>query len=182
VSGAVRAKRPVRLGVHFSSAKDDWATPPTLFDALNEEFHFTLDPCATPDNAKCRHFFTQTDDGLAQDWKGETVFMNPPYGRAIGRWMGKAHDSARQGAAVVCLIPARTDTRWWHEHALKGEIRFLRGRLKFGDAHNSAPFPSAIVVFRPASTVRRLVTKCINFVTPPAGACDKVDTVRAKLK
>lgn len=182
MSRAIRTGKPARLGVHFSSTSDNWATPVALFNALNAEFRFTLDPCATPDNAKCRHFFTKTEDGLAQDWRGETVFMNPPYGRAIGRWMGKAHDSARQGATVVCLIPARTDTRWWHEHAMKGEIRFLRGRLKFGDAHNSAPFPSAIVIFRPASTVRRFVAKCINFVTLPAGACYKVDTVRERLK
>jgi len=182
VSRAIRTGKPARLGAHFSSAKDDWATPQAAFDLLNDEFHFTLDPCATPHNAKCSRFFTQAEDGLSQDWKTEMVFMNPPYGRAIGRWMGKAHSAAQQGATVVCLVPARTDTRWWHEFAMRGELRFLRGRLKFGGAHNSAPFPSAIVVFRPASTVWRFVTKCINFVTRPDQACNDADTVGERLK
>lgn len=177
-----RTRRANRLDVHFSSAKDDWATPPDLFSALNDEFHFSLDPCAAPENAKCPRFFTKTEDGLAQDWKDEVVFLNPPYGRALGRWLCKAYESTLRGATVVCLVPARTDTRWWHEYVMKGEIRFLRGRLKFGGAQNSAPFPSAIVVFRPPGAIRRFVAKCINFVTLPAGACYKVDTVRERLK
>lgn len=135
--------------VHFSSATCEWATPQWLFDALAREFAFTLDPCATAENAKCRRFFTAADDGLAQDWHGDVVFMNPPYGTVIGRWMQKAFDSAQAGATVVCLVPARTDTAWWHDYAMRGEIRLLRGRLKFGNAKNSAPFPSAVVVFRP---------------------------------
>ena len=135
--------------VHFSSATCEWATPQWLFDALLREFAFTLDPCATAENAKCRRFFTAADDGLAQDWSRDVVFMNPPYGTVIGRWMRKAFESAQAGATVVCLVPARTDTAWWHDYAMRGEVRLLRGRLKFGDAKNSAPFPSAIIVFRP---------------------------------
>jgi phage N-6-adenine-methyltransferase len=137
------------LAVHFSSETCEWSTPQWLFDALAREFAFTLDPCATRENAKCPRFFTREDDGLVQDWGDEVVFMNPPYGAAIGRWMRKAYESSRAGATVVCLVPARTDTAWWHLYAMKGEVRLLRGRLKFGNAQNSAPFPSAIVIFRP---------------------------------
>lgn len=135
------------MDVHFSSATDLHATPQAFFDKLNEEFHFELDVCATAENAKCAKFFTKDDDGLSQSWKG-VVFMNPPYGREIIKWMQKAHWSSQCGATVVCLVPARTDTRWWHEYAIQHEIRFIRGRLKFGDAKNSAPFPSAVVVMR----------------------------------
>lgn len=136
--------------VHFSSATDLWATPQATFDALDKEFGFTLDPCSTHENAKCAKHFTKEDDGLAQDWGGEVVFMNPPYGREILHWMRKAFESAELGGAtVVCLVPARTDTEWWHTFAMRGECRFLKGRLKFGDAKASAPFPSAVVVFRP---------------------------------
>lgn len=133
----------------------EWATPQALFDALDAEFGFTLDPCATPANAKCTTFFTASDDGLAQSWAGYVVFLNPPYGRQIGRWVKKAYESALEGATVVCLLPARTDTAWWHDHVMKGEIRFVRGRLKFGDATSAAPFPSAVVVFRPSAISAR---------------------------
>jgi site-specific DNA-methyltransferase (adenine-specific) len=143
--------------VHFSSATCEWSTPQWLFDSLDREFGFTLDPCATAENAKCRRFFTAADDGLAQDWSGDVVFMNPPYGAVIGRWMQKAFEEAQAGATVVCLVPARTDTGWWHRYAMRGEIRLLRGRLKFGNARHAAPFPSAIVVFRPAGFVLRAV-------------------------
>jgi phage N-6-adenine-methyltransferase len=135
--------------VHFSSRSDDWATPQWLFDLLDAEFGFTLDVCATADNAKCRHYFSPEMDGLKQDWRG-VCWMNPPYGRQISRFVEKAHQSALQGATVVCLLPARTDTTYWHRviaHA--AVIRFLKGRLKFGGAPNSAPFPSAVVVFQP---------------------------------
>lgn len=131
----------------FSSASDEWETPQELFDQLNEEFHFDLDPCATPQNAKCAQFFTKKENGLKQDWFG-TVFMNPPYGREIKQWVQKAYEEAGKRCTVVCLLPARTDTSWFHDYCLKGEIRFLRGRLKFGNAKNSAPFPSMIVIFR----------------------------------
>jgi site-specific DNA-methyltransferase (adenine-specific) len=138
-----------KVNVHFSSETDMWATPQDFFDKLNFIYSFTLDPCSTKDNAKCSHFFTEQDNGLNQDWAGHRVFMNPPYGRTIGQWMKKAYEESLKGALVVCLVPARTDTAWWHNFAIKGDIEFLRGRLRFGDAKNSAPFPSAVVVFKP---------------------------------
>lgn len=136
------------VAVHFSSAAEMWATPQGFFDGLDTEFGFQVDVCAIAENAKCARFFTPEEDGLAQEWTG-ICWMNPPYGRTIGRWMRKAYESSQLGATVVCLVPARTDTVWWHEYAMKGEIRFIRGRLKFGGHKNSAPFPSAVVVFRP---------------------------------
>ena len=138
------------MDVHFSSATDVWATPSDVFESLDAEFHFDLDVCALPENAKCERYFTTADDGLRQPWSG-ACWMNPPYGRELGDWMRKAYLSATNGATVVCLVPSRTDTKWWHDYAMKGEVRFLRGRLKFGGATNSAPFPSAVVIFRPAS-------------------------------
>jgi phage N-6-adenine-methyltransferase len=134
------------MNVHFSSATDNWATPQDLFDKLNKVYNFELDVCASKENAKCKRFFTVQDDGLAKDWTG-TCWMNPPYGREIGKWMAKAYESSKTGAKVVCLVPARTDTGWWHDYAMNGEVTFIRGRLKFGNSKNSAPFPSALVVF-----------------------------------
>ena len=136
------------MSVHFSSATDVWATPQDYFDTIAREFAFDLDVCALPENAKCARYFTPEVDGLAQTWSG-VCWMNPPYGRTIGLWMRKAHLASRQGVTVVCLVPARTDTRWWHDYAIKGEIRFIKGRLKFGNAKTNAPFPSALVIFRP---------------------------------
>ncbi len=136
------------MNVHFSSATDLWATPQDFFDRLNVEFGFTLDVCATAENAKCPRYFTKETDGLSQEWAG-VCWMNPPYGRTIGAWMKKASDSAKGGATIVCLVPARTDTAWWHDYAIKGEVRFIRGRLKFGGHKSSAPFPSAVVIFKP---------------------------------
>jgi site-specific DNA-methyltransferase (adenine-specific) len=133
----------------FSSDSDEWETPEWLFSALDAEFGFTLDPCASQKNAKCPHHFTKHQDGLAQDWGDRIVFMNPPYGRAIARWMQKAYESSLRGATVVCLVPARTDTAWWHRYAMKGEIRLLRGRIRFVGGQHCAPFPSAVVVLRP---------------------------------
>jgi phage N-6-adenine-methyltransferase len=133
----------------FTSQTDVWATPQHFFDRLHREFGFSLDCCALPDNAKCPAYFTPEQDGLHLPWRG-VVWMNPPYGREIGKWMQKAHQSSLEGATVVCLVPARTDTAWWHRYAMKAqEIRLVRGRLKFGDGRNSAPFPSAVVIFRP---------------------------------
>ena len=133
--------------VHFSSATGEWETPQGLFDELDRIFGgFTLDPCATAENAKCTRFFTKENDGLIQAWTGK-VFMNPPYGREIGQWVRKAWTESLKGTLVVCLLPARVDTRWWHEYAKKGHVYFLQGRLKFGSSLNSAPFPSAIVTF-----------------------------------
>ena len=140
--------KPMTSNVHFMAERQDWETPQFLFDGLNAEFGFELDVCATAENAKCKRYFSEQDDGLTQIWEG-VCWMNPPYGRQIERWMKKAFESAREGALVVCLVPARTDTRWWHKYAMWGEIRYLRGRLRFGSSANSAPFPSAVVVFRP---------------------------------
>lgn len=136
--------------VHFSSATDMWATPQEFFDDLNREFKFETDVCALPENAKCTRFFTPEDDGLVQNWRG-VCWMNPPYGRTISQWMRKAYESSVSGATVVCLVPARTDTNWWHDYAMKGEVRFIKGRLKFGGSKNSAPFPNAVVIFRNAT-------------------------------
>jgi len=143
-----RHENPSRqICVHFSSTSDEWETPQALFNELSWIFGgFTLDPCASPENAKCARFFTRAENGLAQRWDGK-VFMNPPYGRAIGRWVKKALEESLNGALVVCLLPARTDTRWWQDYARRGQVWFLRGRLKFGQARNAAPFPSAIVIF-----------------------------------
>ena len=132
------------MSVHFSSKSDLWETPQDLFDDLNDEFIFTTDVCANKENAKVMNYFSKEKDGLQQNWLG-CCWMNPPYGREIGKWMKKAYESS---ATVVCLVPARTDTAWWHDYAMKGDIRFIRGRLKFGNSKNNAPFPSAIVIFR----------------------------------
>jgi phage N-6-adenine-methyltransferase len=137
----------MNTAVHFSSATDLWSTPQDFFDKLHNEFGFETDVCASVENAKCERFFTKEDDGLAQVWTG-VCWMNPPYGREIKQWMEKAYKSSLDGATVVCLVPARTDTAWWHDYAAKGKVRFIRGRLKFGEHANSAPFPSAVVVFK----------------------------------
>lgn len=137
------------MNVHFSSLTDMWATPQAFFDSLDREFEFTLDPCATKDNAKCSRFFTADDDGLAHSWDGEHVFCNPPYGRVMPAWVKKASEA--RGGVVVLLIPARTDTRYFHQYIYKNEraeIRFIKGRLKFGGSKNSAPFPSMVVIFK----------------------------------
>lgn len=132
-----------------SSDKQDWETPQWLFDMLDAEFGFTLDVCATAENAKVPQFYSPEMDGLSKPWTG-VCWCNPPYGRAVWRWVKKAYEESRKGATVVMLLPARTDTRWFHEWVYEhaAEIRFLRGRLRFGGAKNSAPFPSMIVVFR----------------------------------
>ena len=137
------------MAVHFSSATDAWGTPMWLFRQLDDEFRFTLDVCAHKDNAKCEKFFSRAENGLAQNWGANVCWMNPPYGDEIAAWMRKAYTASQDGATVVCLIPSRTDTEWWHSYAMHGEIRFIKGRLKFGGADSGAPFPSAIVVFRP---------------------------------
>lgn len=142
-----------KMAVHFSSATPEWETPQDLFDKLDAEFEFTLDVCATPENAKCTRYFTEYEDGLDQSWAGERVWCNPPYGRGIAPWVARcagfaAVDGQRPQLAVM-LLPARTDTRWWHDYVIPyaAEVRFIKGRLKFGGHKNSAPFPSAIVVF-----------------------------------
>ena len=133
--------------VLFSSKSVVWETPQDLFDKLNAEFHFDLDVCALPENAKCEKYYTPEDDGLLQPWNG-TCWCNPPYGRTIGKWIQKAYETFAGGGTVVMLLPARTDTKWFHEYIYnKAEIRFIKGRLKFGNSKNVAPFPSMIVVF-----------------------------------
>lgn len=137
------------MNVHFSSKTPEWETPQDLFDELDKEFHFELDVCATKENAKCKRFYTKEDDGLSHGWGGQ-VWCNPPYGREIGKWVEHAFLHSHKGE-IVMLLPARTDTKWFHTYIYNkpwSEIRFLKGRLKFGGSKNSAPFPSMIVIFR----------------------------------
>lgn len=125
-----------------------WETPQDFFDAVNAEFGFTVDVCAVPETAKCARYFTPEIDGLAQDWGREVCWCNPPYGGEIGKWMRKALEASAHGATVVCLVPARTDTRWFHDYIYQeAEIRFIKGRLKFGGANANAPFPSMLVIY-----------------------------------
>jgi site-specific DNA-methyltransferase (adenine-specific) len=138
------------MAVHFSSASDDWATPMAFFEKVAAEFGpFDLDVCASAGNAKAAKFFDVAQDGLAHEWAehGSRIWMNPPYGRTIGKWVKKAFEAGQRGALVVCLVPARTDTVWWHDYCMQGGVTFIRGRLKFGNAKHAAPFPSALVVF-----------------------------------
>lgn len=133
------------MDVHYSSATDLWETPQEFFDVLNEEFHFGTDVCALPENAKCEKFYSPEQNGLKQEWTG-VCWCNPPYGRQIGKWVEKA---AKSDATVVMLLPARTDTKWFHDWILpNAEVRFVRGRLRFGGSNNNAPFPCMVVVFR----------------------------------
>jgi site-specific DNA-methyltransferase (adenine-specific) len=130
----------------MSSNTPEWETPQDLFDKLNDEFHFTIDVCAQPHNAKCERYITPEADGLQVGWDNEVVWMNPPYGRGIGKWVEKI--SKHKG---VALLPARTDTRWFHDYIYeKAEIRFVKGRIQFlnGKKLNNAPFPSMIVIFK----------------------------------
>ena len=162
------------LEVHFTNKSNEWETPRSLFKELDDEFNFTIDVCATKESAKCERFYTKQTNGLAQSWENEVAFMNPPYGREIGAWVEKAYRESLNGAVVVCLIPARTDTRYWHDYIFpNAEIRFLKGRVKFlnsgeeveyieqlglfgeeksevvsSDGDMPAPFPSAVVIFR----------------------------------
>ena len=148
------------MSVHFSSKTDLWSTPQDFFDQLNEKYNFTLDVCATDENTKCPLWITKEQDGLDIDWHTYltcqeqeyplTCWMNPPYGREIGAWMEKALAQSKKGCTVVCLVPSRTDTRWWHNYAMKGDITFIKGRLKFGGHKTNAPFPSAVVIFKPS--------------------------------
>ena len=133
----------------YTSNSDEWETPQDFFDRLNEEFHFTLDPCSTDDNAKCEKHYTKEQDGLSQDWTGETVWCNPPYGREIKKWIEKCYWHGYYGGTAVMLLPARTDTKVFHEYIYgQAEIRFIRGRLHFNGSKWSAPFPSMVVIYR----------------------------------
>ena len=134
----------------FSSESVEWSTPQSFFTKLSRMFGpFDLDPCSNGENNKTIKFFTKEDNGLTQDWSGHNVFMNPPYGREIKDWLHKAYvEGNKPNTKVVCLIPARTDTKYWHDYVMKAQIvLFVRGRLKFGGSKNSAPFPSAVVLF-----------------------------------
>ena len=138
-------------GVLFKSNSDEWETPQSIFDSLNSEFHFTLDPCATEQNHKCGLYYTKEEDGLQQNWEGQTVFCNPPYSK-IADWVEKAYRENRQDhTVIVLLIPSRTDTRYFHNFIYqRAEIRFVKGRIRFGDSTTNAPFPSMVVIFRGA--------------------------------
>lgn len=139
------------MSTMFSSKTDLWATPQDLFDELNNEFHFDIDVCADESNHKCDKYYSKEQDGLKQIWMG-TVWCNPPYGREISKWVEKGYNSHRlYNNCIVMLLPARTDTKWFHQYIYNNpnaEIRFIKGRLKFGNSKNSAPFPSMIVVFK----------------------------------
>ena len=142
--------------VHFSSKSDCWETPQDLFDRLSDEFEFNTDVCAQPHNKKCDHYFSPEADGLAQVWSG-VCWCNPPYSDSAS-WIRKAYEASRNGAIVVCLIPARTDTRYWHDYVMKAdEVRLVKGRLRFVGGKTCAPFPSAVVVFRPTPRTRPIV-------------------------
>ena len=170
---------PAIAKVMFSSASDDWATPQGFYDALDAEFGFVLDACSSTTNHKAPHFFAldhpepERRDGLAGDWAADArshqgaVWLNPVYGRTIGDWMAKAAETARGGATVVCLVPARTDTRWFHDHVLAegAEVRYVRGRLKFGSATTGAPFASLVVIYRGHPTVQAAEEPSAEVVT-----------------
>ena len=132
-----------------SSKINEWSTPQWFFDILNAEFNFTLDPCSTKDNCKCQKNYTIEDDGLLYDWSNDVVFMNPPYGGNTGSWIKKALDESKKGATIVCLIVSSTDRSYWHDYIFPfaAQIRFIRGRLAFGNAKSTAPFASAVVIF-----------------------------------
>ena len=146
-SGIARARNDGR----WHSRGSDWGTPQELYDELNKEFNFTLDVCASKWNAKNKNYYTEEQDGLRQDWGKNIVFMNPPYGKVLKEWMEKAYESAQNGTLVVCLVPASTDTEWWHKYALKGEIRYLRGRPRFMTKEGTWQqtfSPSVIIIFK----------------------------------
>lgn len=141
----------MKSNVVFSRKSDEWETPQAFYNELNKEFNFTLDPCATDNNHKCERYFTIEENGLNQNWGGERVWCNPPYSE-IAKWCEKAfYETKQENTIVVMLIPSRTDTRYFHDYIYnRTEIRFVKGRLKFGDQTGSAPFPSMVVIFRGA--------------------------------
>ena len=148
-------------GVFFSieNTKEEWETPQDFYDNLDKIFHFTLDVCSSNGNAKSPSFFDIEDDGLSESWN-RNVWMNPPYGRVIGKWVKKAYEETKYGDVdiAVCLVPARTCSAWWHDYCMKGEIWFIRHRLRFGGSKINAPFPNAIVIFRKEDPTHRYKT------------------------
>lgn len=149
----------------MSSNSDNWATPTALFNKLNEEFNFNLDPCADDKNHKCARYYTKEQNGLSKIWTGtDRVFLNPPYGKMIKHWVKKARQSYEEnGALVVALLPARTDTKWWLDCMASAEIRFIKGRVKFGDGKNGAPFPSVIVIWRERERLNAPIVKMMEY-------------------
>ena len=147
-----------KFGGKFESAKQDWETPADFFAPLHAEFNFTLDAAASSENCKVPYFFSVLDDGLRQDWGTNTVWLNPPYGDNAARlsdWVKKSADAADLGATVVMLIPARTNTNWFHDQCIgRGEVRFVRGRPKFGNADHGLPQPLCLVIFRPPTAAK----------------------------
>lgn len=142
----------------FTSNRQDWETPDDLFDKLHEEFHFTLDVCANQFNKKLDTYYSIEDDAFSKEWVGN-CWMNPPYGRDISKWIEKAFNSGKaSGATVVCLLPVRSDTIWWHKYCMNGEIRFINKRLKFKNSNNMATFPNAIVIFGDCANIGQLIT------------------------
>ena len=135
--------------INQDSGKTDWATPKKLFEYFDDTYHFDLDPCSTHENALCKKHFTIEEDGLKQDWGGSKVFMNPPYSRETSKWIEKAYQESLKGAVVVCLIPCRPDASYWHKWIFPyaSQIYFIQGRLHYSDSKETAPFPSAIVIF-----------------------------------
>lgn len=146
--------------VHFKSSEVEWETPESVFKPLQKEFNITLDTCASSKNAKCKRYIDKNTNSLSTMWlvkEGETCWMNPPYGRGIDKWIKKAHNETMNGTTTVALVPARTDTSWFHNYIHdKQEVRFIRGRIKFVDAKSSAPFPSMVVIFRPTKKEKEI--------------------------
>lgn len=171
----------------LSSKNMNWCTPPDFFAELDQEFHFELDPAATDKSAKCARYFTPADDGLSQDWGGCSVFCNPPYGRAIQDWVRKGYEeSQKPGTVVVMLIPARTDTSYFHDYIFHGkadEVRFLRGRLKFtdedGNAKDAAPFPSAVIVWRSPDMALSVKDMVLELIKTEAMTANEIAAVLA---
>ena len=157
--------------VHFKSSDREWETPDSVFQPLKKEFNILVDVCANAENTKCKVYFDRKLNGLTADWKAamdkwaytdKACWMNPPYGRGIDSWIKKAHSEALKGVTTVALIPARTDTSWFHTYIHgKQEVRFIKGRIKFVDAESSAPFPSMIVIFRPKQEVKQTILNTI---------------------
>lgn len=153
---------------HYQSTNYVCETPQAFFDALEKEFGFDIDVCALRENTKCPWFFSPDDNGLSKNWAPHTCWMNPPYGREIRAWMKKAYEESHKGATVVCLVPSRTDAAWWHDYAMKGEVRFVKGRLKFNGMASNAPFPNAVIIFRPGVMGTRPLSTATDSTEPKA--------------
>jgi site-specific DNA-methyltransferase (adenine-specific) len=155
--------------VHYSSASNEWQTPPEFFKKYDDKYHFELDAAATDENALCKKYFTEKDNALVQDWSMyKTVWMNPPYGRILGKFVKKAYEESLKGVTVVCLVPSRTCTTYWHNYCMKGDIYLIKGRLKFVNRalpswradgnfkRTPAPFPSAVIIFNAFGNNKRI--------------------------